>query len=215
MQGPRKALSVYCIAASCFIDRRCVIESGSTLGRRSLDSKHNYSNRHLHIRGQYCMGKGNFAHFFMPPEWNSGYLVFVLSVCLLLCDSVAKIFNLGHNYGNVRDRDFIFGMHIQLMKHFKWHQGRWPCDLDRDLYTGNSQFGTLLLPGGICVSQTHLFFFSNCRIIKWTRKISPICICITQCKNFHLCSSTSTWNLIIFISRIVILYIYFSPHGDI
>ena len=56
--------------------------------------------------------------------WNGirGHLVFVLSVCLSVClwlcysDSVAKkTFNLGHNFWNVRDRDFIFGMHTQLM----------------------------------------------------------------------------------------------------
>ena len=33
--------------------------------------------------------------------------------------SVAKDFNVGHNFWNVRERDFIFGMHTQLMKSLK------------------------------------------------------------------------------------------------
>ena len=51
--------------------------------------------------------------FLCPQNGIWEYLVFVLSVTLW-----QKNFNLGHNFGTVRDRDFIFGMHIQLMKPF-------------------------------------------------------------------------------------------------
>ena len=48
----------------------------------------------------------------MPPEWNS-----VPSVCLSVWVSlsVAKTFYFGHYFWTVRDRDFIFGMHSQLL----------------------------------------------------------------------------------------------------
>ena len=53
---------------------------------------------------------------FMPQEWNLGLLLFVLSVCL----SVANIIlNLGHTFWTIRDRDFIFGKHTELMKPFR------------------------------------------------------------------------------------------------
>ena len=42
-----------------------------------------------------------------------------LSVCLSVCHSVAKHFNLGHNFLTVRERDFIFVMRTKLMKPFK------------------------------------------------------------------------------------------------
>ena len=55
-------------------------------------------------------------HIFMPQEWNSGASSFYfvcLFVCLSMillicdCDSVAKNFNIGHNFCTVRDKDFI------------------------------------------------------------------------------------------------------------
>ena len=55
-----------------------------------------------------------------PPEWNSG----ASSFCPV-CDSVSLSVtlwqqnNIGHNIWTVRDRDFIFGMHTQLMKPFQ------------------------------------------------------------------------------------------------
>ena len=53
-------------------------------------------------------------NIFMPHNGIRGHLFFVLSVC----DSVAKHFILSHNFWTVRDTDFIFGMHTQLIKHF-------------------------------------------------------------------------------------------------
>ena len=58
--------------------------------------------------------------FLCPRNGIRGHLDFVLYVCLLYY-SVAKkkIFNLRHNFWIVRDRDFIFGIHTQLMKPFQ------------------------------------------------------------------------------------------------
>ena len=60
----------------------------------------------------------------MPPEWNLGAYSFC-PVCLWLCLFVTlsvtlrqKHFNLGHDVGVVRDTDFIFSMHTQLIKRF-------------------------------------------------------------------------------------------------
>ena len=91
---------------------------------------------HIVLRCKIC---GPLGLLLCPQNGIRGHLVFVLSVC----DSVAKNFNLGHNFWTIRDIDFIFGMHTQLMKPwaFKWHQGQWPCVLDCDLYTKNSHFG--------------------------------------------------------------------------
>ena len=65
----------------------------------------------------------------MPPEWNGGGILFLsclsvtvsvcLSVFLWLCGSVAKNFNLGYNFWTVRDKDFVFGMHVHIMKPFQ------------------------------------------------------------------------------------------------
>ena len=51
-----------------------------------------------------CLGEGHTLNFvpgdwayFMPPEWNSGASRFC-PVCLSVCDSMAKNFNLGHNF---------------------------------------------------------------------------------------------------------------------
>ena len=112
----------------------------------------------------------------MPPEWNSGASSFCpvcdsvslwlsLSVCdsvclwlsLSVCDSVAKNVNLGLSFWTIKERDFIFGMHTQLMKQLKWHHGQWPCDFDHDLHTKNSQFWTLLPPGEF-VFRKHINF---------------------------------------------------------
>ena len=62
------------------------------------------------------------------PEWNFWGILFLSclsvcqSVCLSVCGSVTlwqKNFNLGHNFWTVRDKDFIFGIHTQLMKSFQ------------------------------------------------------------------------------------------------
>ena len=80
------------------------------------------------IKGLTCLSI--FKH---KSRMEFGHLGFVMSVFWL---SVWKIFNLGHNFLTVGDRDFIFGMHTQLIKPFqKWHQGQWPCDFD--LYTNH------------------------------------------------------------------------------
>ena len=77
---------------------------------------------------------------FMPMEWNSGASVLSICVCvclwqqagmefgmestfypvcLFVCLSLAKNFNLGHNFWTIRDIDFIFGMHTQPLKAFQ------------------------------------------------------------------------------------------------
>ena len=69
-------------------------------------------------------------YFYAPRNGIWGHLVFVLSVCLSVCYSVVKKnFNLGHNFWTVRDRDFIFGTHTQLMKPVQmtpWPMTLWP-----------------------------------------------------------------------------------------
>ena len=52
--------------------------------------------------------------FLFPQSLILGHLVFVLSVTLW-----QKKYNLGLNFCTLRDRDFIFGMYIQLMKPFQ------------------------------------------------------------------------------------------------
>ena len=34
--------------------------------------------------------------------------------------------------------NFVFDMHILLMMPFRWHHGKWPCDLDFDLEANTS-----------------------------------------------------------------------------
>ena len=48
--------------------------------------------------------------FYAPGSNDRGHIVFVLSVCLSVVN-----FNLRNIFLTVRDRDFIFGMHTQLM----------------------------------------------------------------------------------------------------
>ena len=94
--------------------------------------------------------------FYMPPELILGHLVFVLSVTVCLSvsdDSVAKNFNLGHNFWIVKDRDFIFGMHIQLVK---------PFQMTPRSMTEKSQFWTLLPPGAF-IFHKHTRFIFNMR----------------------------------------------------
>ena len=50
------------------------------------------------------------------PDW--GHIVFVLSVILLFCLSVCLSvvnFSIRYNFGTIRDRGLIFGMHTQIM----------------------------------------------------------------------------------------------------
>ena len=74
-------------------------------------------------------------------------------VCMLVSLSVVN-FNIRYNFWTVRDRDFIFGMHIQLMMPF----GRWPCDLDFH-HCANNSFFWLCCRWRHSVSQKHVFFF--------------------------------------------------------
>ena len=71
------------------------------------------------------------------------HLVFVLSVfmsvSLWLCLAKKKLLAITFEPCEI---DIIFCMHTQLMINpFKWHQGQLPFDLNRDLYSNNSQFG--------------------------------------------------------------------------
>ena len=50
-------------------------------------------------------------------NWKWRHLVFVLSVNLWPLQK--KPFNFGHNFWTIRERDFIFHVHTQLMKPFK------------------------------------------------------------------------------------------------
>ena len=52
--------------------------------------------------------------FYAPGSNDRGHIVFVLSVCLSVV-----IFNIHCNFWTVRGRDFIFGMHTQLMMPFQ------------------------------------------------------------------------------------------------
>ena len=58
---------------------------------------------------------------YAPGSNDRGHILFVLSclsVCLFVCLSVVNI-NIRYNFGTVRDRDFIFGMHTQLTLPFQ------------------------------------------------------------------------------------------------
>ena len=68
------------------------------------------------------------------PDQMIGGILFLscLSVCLFVCLSVVN-FNLRYNFWTVRDRDFIFGMHISLMTPFQLTPRSMNCDLDFDL----------------------------------------------------------------------------------
>ena len=52
-------------------------------------------------------------------------------------------------------------MHTQLMEPFIWHQGQWPCDLDRDLYTKTIQILDFVAAGGNRVSQPNPFLLEQ------------------------------------------------------
>ena len=54
--------------------------------------------------------------FYAPVSNNQGHIVFVLSVCLL------PTLTFTITFWTVRDRDFIFGMHTQLMMPFQMTQ---------------------------------------------------------------------------------------------
>ena len=54
---------------------------------------------------------------FMPPDWMIGAYYFC-PVFLFVCVSFVN-FNLHYNFWTVRDRDFMFGMHTQLMRPFQ------------------------------------------------------------------------------------------------
>ena len=57
---------------------------------------------------KFCVLATNAEDIFLSLEWNSGHLVLVfLTVCL----SVSKNFGLNRN---LKDRDFIFGMHSEF-----------------------------------------------------------------------------------------------------
>ena len=76
--------------------------------------------------------------------------------CFLSCLSVVN-FNICYSCWIFRDRDFIFGIHTQLIMLFKKrHQGQWPCDLDFDLKAKNS-VSDFIVAGGI-VFQKHMYF---------------------------------------------------------
>ena len=59
-----------------------------------------------------------YIHYFYASRMEFDP-VFVLSVCVCVCPSVAKKFNLNHNFWTVINIDFIFGIHTQLMKPFQ------------------------------------------------------------------------------------------------
>ena len=58
---------------------------------------------------------------------------------------------------------------LNLWNPFKWHQGKWSRDLDRDLHTKNSQFWTLLQPGNSFFTNTSVF--STEILILWVLRI--------------------------------------------
>ena len=105
----------------------------------------------------------NLPHY--VQELNSEYPVFVLSVwlsvCLWLCYSLTLLqkinFNLGHNFWIVRERDFIFGMHTQLMEPIQMtpkSMNLWPCPWPLYYY---SQYGLCCHRGHSCFTK-HPFF---------------------------------------------------------
>ena len=87
-----------------------------------------------------------------------GHIIFVLSVCLF----VVNIY-LHYKFWTVKDRDFMFGMYIQLMMPFYMTPSAmtlwlwcWPLRTKHDLYCFT------LLPSG-----TYIFFLQWCPISKW------------------------------------------------
>ena len=73
-----------------------------------------YSKNFYCITLHSCVQKN--CTFLCPRNGIRGYLVFVLSVCHSV---LKKNFNFNHNFWTIRDRDFIFGMYIELMKPFQ------------------------------------------------------------------------------------------------
>ena len=95
-------------------------------------------------------------YFYAPGSNDWGHIVFVLSVCLSVVN-----FNLRYNFWTVRDRDFIFGMHIPLMKlNDALSNGTKVNDLDFDLEAKNS-FDFVAAGSYWSVSQTPLDFSSS------------------------------------------------------
>ena len=103
----------------------------------------------------------------MPTEWNSGHLVFDLSVTLSVSDSCHSVTKKTKKQTPLTlvitfEPQEIETSYLECILN-KWNpfnsfQGQCQCDLDRYLYTKNSKFWTLM-PSGIHVSQIHLFLF--------------------------------------------------------
>ena len=70
---------------------------------------------------KWCIHLSRSLFLYPRIEWSGAYF-FVLSVCLFVCLFVCLCvvnFNLRYNFGAVRDRDFIFGMHTSQMMPFQ------------------------------------------------------------------------------------------------
>ena len=104
--------------------------------------------------GLYTQKKNIFMH----RNGIRGHLIFVLSVC----DSVAKNFNLDHNFRTVRVRDFIFGMHTQLMKPFQMTPRSRLVTLTVTFilhFVKIINFGLCCHRGHSCFTNTPVFFY--------------------------------------------------------
>ena len=85
-----------------------------------------------------------------------GHQVVVLSVTLSVT-LWQKNFNLGHNFWNVRNIDFTFGMHTQLMKPFQMTPRSMTLTVSFILKIAN--FGLCCHRGHSCFTNTPVLFF--------------------------------------------------------
>ena len=99
-----------------------------------------------------------FIHFYVP-EWNSEASSFC-PVCLSVT-LWQKNFNFCHNFWTERDRNFIFGMHTQLMKPSVSNDTKVNDLLTVTFILKNSQFWTLLPPGAFVFHKRTVFGFCN------------------------------------------------------
>ncbi|KAH3784027.1 hypothetical protein DPMN_161977 [Dreissena polymorpha] len=75
--------------------------------------------QHLHQRTfmspeaqvRHLLSPGKLQLFMSPTHYSGGHIVFALSVCWF-----APTLTFCHNFCNIEDSNFIFGMHVYLME---------------------------------------------------------------------------------------------------
>ena len=116
----------------------------------------------------------------MPPEWNLGEstgLVFVLSVCDFVCKSVAKkTLTLAITFEPLEIETSY------LTNNFKWHQGRWPCAIDPDLWPMFLKALTIAIT--FVLLEIELSYFKTCTFLV-IRSISDYLIMLKVLTLWH------------------------------